>query len=73
MWGGELGNGRSLGDAQSDFFPQDLVSVHWSYWLQDSMSVTGFLKGKSEWNEVSILDGMELFQEGRGQRNQSEG
>ena len=37
------------------------------------MSVTGFLKGKSEWNEVSILDGMELFQEGRGQRNQSEG
>lgn len=67
MWGGELGNGRSLGDAQSDFFPQDLVSVHWS------SSVTGFLKGKSEWNEVSILDGMELFQEGRGQRSQSEG
>lgn len=24
MWGGELGNGRSLGDAQSDFFPKTL-------------------------------------------------
>lgn len=66
MWGGELGNGRYLGGAQGEF-SQGLVSVCWSYWLQESRSITGFLKGKSEWGEVSLLDGVELLQDGRGQ------
>lgn len=31
------------------------------------MSMTGLLMEKSEWDEVSILVGMESFQDGRGQ------
>ena len=46
---------------------------HYSKRLQDSTSITGFLKGKSEWDEVSILDGLDLFQDSRGQRSKSGG